>query len=277
MYFHFVCNLKFLAGLRCKLELLTWFPLLSWIFVKYKISKIGVLNQLGELSNELRTLSLLRLSLIFLMPNKSRTQRKGDILYMTHSATPHSHHSTLKCDTVAKVRHSQVKCDTVGHLYVFFSDNLFFIYFIFYWQQPCNCGQKVTFSSWNWWYCVARSPSWLSWSWYSRLNRLMSSPTSFVDLTSRKSKAESIISYCDIVLCWPIFHLSDWCTVGSQFTVQVNLARHYQVSQVLESILNTVIECRLLQKAARASIIGRRGRRAHVSPFSRQLFSKFFA
>ena len=67
MYFHFVCNLKFLAGLRRTLEVLTWFLLLSQIFVKYKISKIGVLNQLGELIHELRTLSLLRLSLIFLM------------------------------------------------------------------------------------------------------------------------------------------------------------------------------------------------------------------
>ncbi len=75
-------------------------------------------------------------------------RRYGDILHTTHSATPHSRHSTLKCDTVAEVRHSQVKCDTVGYMYFcrLFSDNHFFIYFIFYFHHQCaTVGKKPHF------------------------------------------------------------------------------------------------------------------------------------
>jgi len=63
--------------------------------------------------------------------------------------------------------------------------------------------------------------------------------------------------------------------VGSQVRAQVNLAHHHQVNYVLKSILNTGIKCWLLQMVVRVSIVGQRGRWAHVSPL-RQLFSKFF-
>ena len=63
--------------------------------------------------------------------------------------------------------------------------------------------------------------------------------------------------------------------VGSRVRAQVNLAHHHQVNYVLKSILNTGIKCWLLQMVVRVSIVGQRGRWAHVSPL-RQLFSKFF-
>ena len=67
------------------------------------------------------------------------------------------------------------------------------------------------------------------------------------------------------------------CQIGGTTSCSTSGSCPPSSNRALESILKTGIECQLLQMVARVSIIGQRGRLAHVSPCSRHLYCKFFS